>query len=214
MKYSILIFALLAFLNTACQIKSKIKPADTLSATNAVDTLSAPADTGTNSFDKKAIRREKGLLKSIEDGGYPFVSMTIEFPEKKLEESFTLNLEETKGIDQAGLYKSKGKYLDFSYTSQIMNALLDLKYKNKTILDGEAGPQKAVLKQVTGVLSGADQETLGDLPGTLSITTKENQKLDFDFFITSGIVKYNGKIITAFYEERTNNKIVDLKIVP
>ena len=69
---------------------------------------------------------EFGLLINVEDSGYPFYTLTIEFPERGFTEYFVLNLEEVHNIDQPTLSNSVGKYLLFEYTSEINNALLDL----------------------------------------------------------------------------------------
>ena len=213
MKISITLIALVLII-TSCSSSKKTEESAANSDSLAVaDTTTYPENLEASSFPNGELVHETGLLKNIEDSGYPFFTLTFEFPERNFEETFSLNLEEVKEINQATLTKAKGKYLDFGYVSNIENALLDIKDKNKTILEGEAIELPKDLKKITGVLSGAAEETQGDLPGNISVTTPSGEKVDFEFFITPNTVKYNNKTVTAFYEERTSNKIVEMKIL-
>lgn len=152
--------------------------------------------------------QEMGVLRSIEDSGYPFVNVTIEFVERKFSESFTINLEEVKNINMAILNKWKGKYVSFGYVSESSNALLDIKFRGKSLLGDEAvevGPES---KTITGILKGAKQATGGDVPDVISINGTT-----FEFFITPEMVNANGKTVTAIYEERTENTIKRIKVL-
>lgn len=152
--------------------------------------------------------QEKGILRLVEDSGYPFVVLSVEFPERKFTESFTLNLEEVKGIKMETLNKWIGKYVAFSYTSELVNDLLDLKLEEKSILGDEkieSGPDS---KTITGVLKGAKQATAGDVPDMISVNG-----ISFEFFITPEMVKANGQTVTAVYEEATENTITKIKLV-
>ena len=152
--------------------------------------------------------QEMGVLRSVEDSEYPFVTVTVEFVERKFSESFTINLEEVKNVNMAILNKWKGKYVSFGYISESSNALLDLKVKGKSIFEDDAveiGPES---KTITGILKGAKQVTGGDVPDVISING-----ITFEFFITPEMVKANGKTVTAIYEERTENTIKRIKVL-
>ncbi len=158
--------------------------------------------------------REFGLLKEVEDSGYPFATLTIEFPERKFTETFSINLEEVKDVQMAMLTSWVGQYVSFDYTSDLTNAVFDIRKNGKTLLkDIDINISKDT-KQVTGILSGADEETTGDLPGAFTITTDDNTTMDFPFFITKELAEANKTSVVVFYEERTSNKISTIKVSP
>jgi hypothetical protein len=155
---------------------------------------------------------EFGLLKEVEDSGYPIATLHIEFPERNFSEYFSINLEEVKGVNMGILQKWIGKYVAFTYNSDLMNALVDLQINGKSVVGAEPGELGQNVQKVLGVLRGATKVTDSDLPSTISITTAENQKLLFDFYITPEMVKANGRKMTAYYEEVTTNTITAIKV--
>ncbi len=162
------------------------------------------------SFDDDAIN-ERGLLKSVEDSGYPMATLTIEFPERNFTEHFIINLEAVKGVTMNNLNKWVGKYVTFSYTSDFANTLMDLRVNGKSIFNDNPIEITAETKKITGILKGAKAETSGDLPDKISIVSKDNN-LTFDFFITQEVVSVNGKRVTGLYEERVENTIKSIKL--
>ncbi len=156
--------------------------------------------------------KEFGLLKNVEDSGYPFFTLTIEFPERRFTEYFSINVEEVKSVNAKTLSAAVGKYVSFEYNSTITNALLDLRLAGNSLLnEGEIGVS-AEAKTVTGILSNAAEATTGDTPGELYIVTEEEITYKFPFFITPQIVTANGKTVVGFYEERTSNLITALQV--
>lgn len=197
----------------ACQQSGSNEGANSTSDSLAVaDTTQYPENLEASSFPNGELVHETGILKKFEDGGYPFATLTIEFPERKIEETFSLNLEEVKNLDQELLSKSISKSLDFSYVSNLENALMDIQNNGKTIFKTDVIPVTKEMKNISGVLSGAKEVTGGDLPNKVSVTNA-NQTLDFEYYVTDEMVKYNGKTITAFYEERSTNNLVEVKIL-
>ncbi len=65
---------------------------------------------------------------------------------------------------------------------------------------------------VAGVLREAGKVTESDLPSTISITTANNQKLLFDYYLTPEMVKVNGRKVVAYYEEVVSNTIIKIKV--
>ncbi len=178
---------------------------------NAVELQKGDDQTEKSSF--KTGIKELGLLKNVEDSGYPFFTLFIEFPERQFSEYFTLNLEELQDISPQELTNAIGKYVSFEYNSDLINALIEIEYQDKgIILHDDTVFQNDDLKRITGVLSNAAEETIGDLPGEIYITTEEEITEKFSFFITSDIVALNGKVVTAHYEQRTLNTITSLEI--
>ena len=156
--------------------------------------------------------REFGLLKSAEDSGYPFYTVEIEFPERKFSEVFTLNLEEMPDVDPGILTGWVGQYVSFEYTSEVINALLDVRQNGKSLLGTKPSELPKGLKKISGTLSGATNVTEGDLPSLLRIHDPEDQSLEFEFFITPELVEAEGSLVVGFYDQRTENKIISMKL--
>lgn len=151
--------------------------------------------------------KEIGLLKSAEDSGYPFYTVEIEFPERKFSEIFTINLAELPDVDPGLLTGWVGKYVSFEYTSEIVNALLDIRQNGKSLLGVNPSELPKGLKKISGTLSGAANVTEGDLPSVLRIHDPEDQSIEFEFFITPELVEADGTLVVGYYDQRTNNRI-------
>jgi hypothetical protein len=211
--------SLLLMFCISCGAKdSKTASVDSTKVTTNADTVAnaiveEPSESDEELNPKDDEIREMGIIKEVEDSGYPMVTLTIEFPERKFSEYFTVNLEEVKGVDANVLRKWTGKYISFLYKSEQVNALMDLRVNGKSIISDEKVELSPESKKIIGVLSGADEETPGDLPGTVSITSKDNVTLNFDFFVTASMVKANGTRVVGYYEERYNNVITAIKFI-
>ncbi len=201
---------IIAFSSCQSSDASKKTTVSTDSTSEISDTTVYPSNLQADSFPVGKIINERGLLKEIEDSGYPFFNLVIEFPERKFEESFNLNMEEVKGLNSGNLMKLKNKYVNFSYASDVRNSLLDIQVKGNSIFDTDAIPLKDETNKVTGILGGAEEITSGDLPGSVTITNKKGDVFEFNFYITESMVLQNGKTVTAFFEERTINEIKSL----
>lgn len=211
MKHVVAMMALMGLV--ACiQNTGQNDAAEKVDSIATADTTVYPENLEASSFPNGELVHETGILKNYEDGGYPFATLTIEFPERKFEETFSLNLEEVKDINQETLSKSIGKYLDFSYVSNFENALMDIQSNGKSIFKTDAIPVTKEMKSITGVLSGANEVTGGDLPNKIFVSNGE-QTLDFEYYVTEEMVKFNKKTVTVFYEERTSNDLVELKVL-
>lgn len=155
---------------------------------------------------------EFGILRGVEDSGYPLATLHIEFPERKFSEYFTINLEEVKNVNMGILQKWKGKYVAFTYNSDLTNALIDLQINGKSAINTEPMQFSDNVQIVVGVLRGAGKVTESDLPSTISITTTDNQKLLFDYYVSPEMVKINGRKVMAYYEEVVSNTITKIKV--
>ena len=171
-----------------------------------------PASTEKQELNEGDVLREFGLLKSADDSGYPFYTVEIEFPERKFSEVFTLNLEEIPDVDPDILAGWVGKYVSLEYTSEMINALLDVRQNGKSLLGVKPSELPKGLKKISGTLSGATNVTEGDLPSLLRIHDPEDQSLEFEFFITPELVEAEGTLVVGFYDQRTNNRITTIKM--
>ena len=152
-----------------------------------------------------------GLLKDIEDEGYPLVTLTIAFPAKQTTEQFTINLDRITTIKPTALAGLIGKTISFHYTTEEINALLDIEVGGAFLLDGDPDLLKKTTSKVTGQF-GADEISSGDVPGLLTITAPDGEITEFPFFITSELLEVNGTTVTAFYEVRTINTITEISV--
>ncbi len=158
--------------------------------------------------------RELGLLKQVEDSGYPFFTLLIEFPERKFEEYFLLDLSEVTNLDPGSLNKAVGRYVSFLYTSNIINALLDMRQEGKSLLGISPEDLPEGLERATGILTGAGTPTEGDLPTRISVNDPHEFSLEFDAFVTPEMAEAEGNIVEVFFEKRTENKIAAIRIMP
>lgn len=152
-----------------------------------------------------------GLLKTVEDDDYPLVTLTIDLPAKQTTQQFTINLDNTTTIRLTTLMELIGKSVSFHYTTEEINALLNIEVDGKFLLDADPGVVTNNTSRVSGKL-GADELTTGDASGLLTITAPDGDVTEFPFFITSELLEVNGTTVTAFYEERTINTITEITV--
>jgi len=150
--------------------------------------------------------QEYGIIVGIEDGPYPMFIITMEFPRREMKIDFNLNVE-TISQDMAAIYDLKGKYVRFYYLSDMVNDLTDL-HINDVTLFGEWAPEfNPQWKSITGKLSGAETETVSDLPGEIYVNDETGRQISFELYIDSEVVNANGKVVTAYYSMRGVNTI-------
>lgn len=154
--------------------------------------------------------REFGLVKQVEDAGYPFATLTIEFPERGFEEYFTLNMEEVEGVDPGVVNKWKGRYVEFYYTSSLSYALLDIRQNGVSLIGMNPDELPEGLRKASGTLD-CPEEPSGDLPGTLQIMDAHADSYSFEFFITPEIINARGQLVEGYFEERSVNNITKIR---
>ena len=198
------------FLSCKTETKKKSTDIDPVQKDTIVETKSDIIDSETKEYEPGDDEiREYGIIESIEDGAYPMFSITVNFVEREMKQSFSLSIEAISLTD-SDLNKLKGKYATIYYTSDLENNLSDLYYNEKS-LSGEYAPEMdSSWKKITGTLSGATSLS-GDLPGKITVTDSEGEKITFEWFIDDEILKVNGKTITAFYTVRGVNKITHIE---
>ena len=151
---------------------------------------------------------EFGLIKGIEDSGYPMFAIDVEFPERQMMASYRFNVEESP-LNVEQLTAMKGKYATIYYITED-DPLIESIIRDCDPVWGEVAPDSNGIEEITGVLSGADA-TSGDLPGTITITASDGSTKDFDIFIEEEMVAVNGTEVTVFYYENSTQTITYLK---
>jgi hypothetical protein len=207
MLYRWLILGVFAISNLACSGKdNKVVNQGSLSADSTAQKMKAATV-------KDGEITERGIVKEIEDSGYPFATVTIEFPERKFSEYFTINMEEVENASLDVIRNYVGKYVVFNYTSTLSYALLDLQKDGKSLLGMNANDIDPSWKIIEGELDGASEESLGDLPGEVSIWADDGENQYFQFYVTAEMVAANGKRVKGFYDVRTKNDIKSIKLM-
>lgn len=154
---------------------------------------------------------ELGRVTAVEDGGYPFFVLRIEFPERGFEEQFLLDAATVPGADPASLAGLQGRYARFEYTSELRPTLLELRLEGRSLTGAEhSGPPAGARRQV-GVLGGASEPTAGDRPSRIRVHDPEGASIEFEYFVTPAIAAAEGSIVEAWFEERTVNRIVSIR---
>ena len=209
MKNQIFLLFLTLYINCTGKKENSFSPVPVSSSQSSQDNK-LKSDTEIISSDSQL---ESGIIKEAEDAGYPLVSLTIKFPQRNWEESFKLNVEEIKGVSQQQILNGIGKPVGIAYTKEMNAALMDLQSEGKSIFSIPTSANERQLKKISGILSGAENSTAGDLPGLITITSGDKEKVSFQYFITPEIVRYNGKKLTALYAERIDNKVLKFKML-
>ena len=205
-----LVLLLFLFAITACKNDIKKEQVQDDTATDSIysnidDVLEEDYEPGDEEI------REFGIIETIEDGGYPFFVVTVNFVERNMKHDFNLNIEAID-MDMEELATLTDQWATIYSTANIENFLYDLQYKGESVF-GEYAPEKTdpSWKKITGVLSGAAEVTAGDLPDTVTVTSEEGTTLNFDIFIDAETVKANGNQVTAYYVIRGVNTITHIQ---
>lgn len=154
--------------------------------------------------------REFGIVQGVEDSGYPRYIVTIEFPERNMSADFNLNVE-AGVIDIQRLNDMVGQYATVYYTTDDEADLRDMKFEDKSVFGDEVYGDPSEWKQITGMLSGAEEVTPGDLPGEVTVTAADGTSVSFEWFVNPEMVEVNGQLVTAFYTFRPKTAITYLK---
>jgi hypothetical protein len=207
MLYRILFFCILTMCTISCIGKENKSGAEGRFSKDSISQNNNPTAS------KDGEITERGLFREVEDSGYPFATVTIEFPERRFTEYFTINMEEVENASLDVIRNYVGKYVVFNYTSTLSHALLDLQLNGESLLGMNSNDIDPNWKIIEGELDGANEETAGDLPGEVSIWADDGENLYFEFFITSEMVAANGKRVKGYYDVRTKNEIKSIQLM-
>ncbi|NNC87081.1 MAG: hypothetical protein HKN82_01335 [Akkermansiaceae bacterium] len=155
---------------------------------------------------------EFGVVRKVEDAGYPMLAVDMIFGKGRVEGDFLLNAEAV-GVTEADLKAiENGKAVQFYYTADEQNSLQDIRVGGKSLLGEYAPKLHPEWKKITGTLRGAGEETAGDLPDEITVTSGDGATLVFETFIDPAMVAANGKTVTVYYEPRFMHTITYLKL--
>jgi hypothetical protein len=158
------------------------------------------------------VLEEFGKITAVVDGSYPFFIVSINFEKRDFSIDFDLNIEAID-MNMEQLYACIGKYARIYYISEMENNLTDLQLNNTSLFGEYTQDYDPEWNTFSGILSGANTITTGDLPSTITITNQSSDALQFELFIDKEVRKANNKLVTAFYSIDISNEIVELTVV-
>ena len=101
--------------------------------------------------------------------------------------------------DSTGTKDLEGKYATIYYVDNAEDMLMDIHYNGKTLYVEYAPEIDKTFKKITGLLSGAENQTPGVLPSKTYITEKNGDNMAFKEFVTAEIKTKNEKTVTGYY---------------
>ncbi|MGJ8561264.1 MAG: hypothetical protein ACSHX3_13595 [Litorimonas sp.] len=160
--------------------------------------------------DPDDILTETGILSSIEDGPYPIYSITLEFPKREMQASFTLNVEAV-AVDTNALYTRLNETISINYTSDLVLNIVEMELESGFLYDTENREDLRDYKSASGLMQEASV-TMGDLPGTFYLEDAEDNRTYFEEFVTEEMVAGNGRQVTVYYYESFMNNVTAIDL--
>lgn len=157
-----------------------------------------------------------GTLVAAEDAGFPLFNLGIRPPGATEPTVITWNSEGSTDVDGVSIDELVGKTVTVTYQTQPQRSALRMVHAGTDLLyfpDSSVPELPAGAVTVSGVLSGAGTPTAGDLPDTLTVTTSDGRKVEFDYFITPEMVVANGQMVDLTYVDGTNDEVTAIKAV-
>ncbi len=181
----------------------------------------APVQTATQKpaapiTDPKPVEHQvSGRITRLDDGPYPMFTLTLQPPAGDAL-SLDLNAEDVdlSGLEIAALKPGLG--VTVTYISRekpdLMDMTVDHRGGERSVLGSDAPKNfDPAWKNITGTLSDAGAPSGGDLPDTITVTDRDGKKVRFDIYINDEMVPANGKLVTAFYDMRTENRVTQVR---
>ncbi len=164
---------------------------------------------------KPVEHRVSGSITRLDDGPYPMFTLTLQ-PAAGDVLSLDLNAEDVDlvGLEIAALKPGLG--VTVTYISRekpnLMDMTVDHRGGERSVLGSDAPKNfDPAWKNITGTLSDAGAPSGGDLPDTITVTGRDGIKVSFDIYINDEMVPANGKLVTAFYDMRTENRVTRVR---
>lgn len=153
---------------------------------------------------------EFGVLTELEDGAYPFYSMTLDFPKNQTRASFTLNAEAVT-VDIADLYARLNQTISIDYVSDMTMDVMEVELDTGFLRGTDNRETLQDYKSMSGIMSGASV-TMGDLPGTFYVEDANGNRTAFEDYVTEDMLAGNRRPVTIYYSERYQNKIIAIDL--
>jgi len=187
---------ILLFFLAACQTNSN-KPQE-------VDTVIEDSTAPTELLDS-------GMVIQMEDVGYPMFALDLISQQNGKTHSFLLNIEAIN-ITHEEAYKLKDKQATVTYALKHEPMVMDIIHEDTSIMGEYALPHRDDFERVSEVISGAEEESQGDLPREFTITSSDGKTMMFEYYIDESLANINGNTATVFYEIRDVSVVQSIKL--
>ncbi|MFT5512318.1 MAG: hypothetical protein ACI8SE_000716 [Bacteroidia bacterium] len=164
----------------------------------------------TPTMNQDAVNQDSGIVLAMEDIGYPLFALDLKQSGSDKTKSYLLNIEEIN-ITHDAAYKLKGKKIELQYSRTDEAFVMDIEHQNQSLL-GEWAPENHVgCNSIIGILSGAEEASQGDLPGSFTVTTNDpSTHMTFEYYIDDALAKVNGDTVEVYYEFREVFKVLGI----
>ena len=153
-----------------------------------------------------------GVVQAVDDAGYPMFLVKVKGADG-VEKSLLLNAEDADlGGAQPGDFT--GKTATVAYVTEPKPNLVGLELDGKSLLPSPPGVLGGDVQTVTGVLGGAAETTVSDLPGQITVGDPAAGGVAFDWYVTPDMASANGKTVTATYLVADETLITAMKVAP
>lgn len=152
----------------------------------------------------------EGKVTSIEDVGYPMFVLKVENEDTTQE--FLLNIESIN-MQHGDAYSLKTSTVHIDYRLKEEPFVDDILYQGESILGVYAPNSHEESLHIEGVLSGAEEASQGDLPGSFTVSPSDDPSMTFEFYIDEELSALNNKVIEVYYSIREVPRITQLKLL-
>ena len=154
---------------------------------------------------------DSGTVFQMEDVGYPMFALDLMSEENGKTHSFLLNIESIN-ISHEEAYNLKDKKASITYVLKNEPLVMDIVYQETSIMGEYALPNTDDFERFSGTISGANEESQGDLPGEFSITSSDGESMTFEYYLDENLANLNGKEATVYYEFRDVSIVQSIKL--
>lgn len=155
--------------------------------------------------------REYGLITDLEDAAYPLFTVTVSFPERKMENQFYLD-ESKAELNPPNSGDFINKYATLYYVIETSSDLMDIQLNGESLLGQYAPEVDSEWFETEGFIRNATAPTTSDLPGELILELGIDKFMSFGYYLTEEIVAANNKKVKVFYQEREREKITYMEL--
>ena len=162
-------------------------------------------------FNAHDVLVDSGTVTLMEDTGYPMFALDLKSNGTGKNHSFLLNIEDIN-LKHDAAYKLKGRNAIIEYELRNEPFVMDIIHKDTSLLGEYALPHKTDFARITGTISGANEESQGDLPGTFTVTNKHGKSVTFGYYIDQNLANINGSKATVYYELMDVSVVKSIKL--
>lgn len=160
-----------------------------------------------------------GEVTKVEDAGYPMFHVIVTPASGAPVEMLWMAEDDSVKVapEDAQPASFQGKQVEVSFSRVASFSLAEISRDGKALLQREPGEGFAMpanVKTITGVLSGPDQLTAGDLPDELTVKDSTGAVVTVQhFIIEDAILKAVGKTVTMSYTDDQDTNLTGIRLL-